>query len=64
MLKQRESLIVISFDDTHNGTHHEFESDNMEQAVRKAERLLELTKSGSVVLRHSLTDVVFDYFEK
>ncbi len=64
MLKQRKHQIVISFDDTHNGTHHEFESDNMEQSLAKARRLLDLTKSGNVVLRDNITNEVFDYLEK
>jgi hypothetical protein len=64
MLKQRKHLIVISFDDTYSGTHHEFESDNPEQSVAKAYKLLDTTKSGNVVLKDSITGEVFDYFEK
>jgi hypothetical protein len=65
MLKQRtNTTLVISFDDTHNGTHHEFESDNMDQAQRKAKALLALTPSGNVVIKTEVSEKILDYYEK
>lgn len=64
MLKQVTSEIIISFDDTHNGTNHVFWSDNQAQAKSKAIRLLANAKSGNVIIKHAASDAVLDYYEK
>ena len=65
MFKQlTNAWVIVSFDDTSAGTHHQYITDVLEQARTKAERLLALTKSGNVVIKAAASGEVIDYFEK
>lgn len=63
MIKQLTNEIIISFDDTHNGTNHRFLATDEAQARVKARRLLATTPSGNVIIKRAADGAVLDYFE-
>lgn len=53
---------TISVDDTWNGTHFKWMSSDLDDAIRKASRLVEVMKCGNAIVRFTNDDEKMLYY--